>query len=298
MARASKQRLSLVERQQKLLEDQGFSKPKATSSNGNETSAMGRSSPMISVSASFLERQEALLVKTGRLNATPSSRSAITAGMVDEGEMGDVQSVADSVASRFSRAPSIHPSVSGSMVSLGCSETTIGAGDDTGYWDFQHRVCGKEDLGRQCRECKQPFTTLGEPITERRGARISMRYHASCFSGFADPRSQSRSSHHEGRLAGSQMDAAPIGKAGTKMRTSKHFEEAGRVASSVGGKLGSQIAMGHNSFGAKSSKGKLAPEPQRGPGGFTAEQLADHEQRTHQRSLESIDEVGGTDVAQ
>ena len=50
----------------------------------------------------------------------------------------------------------------------------------------------KKDLGHTCRECRRPFTTIGEPLTERRGARISNRYHAECFSGFADPRSQVR----------------------------------------------------------------------------------------------------------
>merc|ERR1719174_2995475 len=102
-----------------------------------------------------------------------------------------------------------------------------------------------------------PFTMIGEPITERRDARISTRYHAACFSGFADPRSQTRSSHHEGHLAGSQLGAAPMIKCGTKMRTSCHFEGAGasdrRSDSSVGGKFGGAMAMGSNSFGSKSS---------------------------------------------
>merc|ERR1719359_1129869 len=110
---------------------------------------------------------------------------------------------------------SVHPSVA---LSVGCSEATVGAGDDTRYWDFQHRRVEKKDLGHKCRECRRPFQTIGEPLTERRGARVSMRYHGECFSGFADPRSQSKSSHFEGRLAGTQMEAAPTNKAGSKMR--------------------------------------------------------------------------------
>ena len=54
------------------------------------------------------------------------------------------------------------------MVSSACSESTIGAGDDTAYWDFQHRVVTRTDLGHTCRECRLPFVDLGEPITERR----------------------------------------------------------------------------------------------------------------------------------
>ena len=64
-------------------------------------------------------------------------------------------------------------------------------------------------MGHTCRECRQPILKVGEPITERRGARISSRYHAACFSGFADPRSQLRSSFHEGHLSGTQLEAAP-----------------------------------------------------------------------------------------
>jgi len=103
-------------------------------------------------------------------------------------------------------------------------------GDDTGYWDYKHReatrssealvlalalsialrliravavalaltptrtliptLTTRSDLGHNCRECRGPFRAIGEPMTERRGARLTMRYHAECFSGFADPRSQ------------------------------------------------------------------------------------------------------------
>ena len=45
----------------------------------------------------------------------------------------------------------------------------------TGYWDYQHRECTKKDLGHTCRECRRPFNRIGEPLTERRGARTSSR---------------------------------------------------------------------------------------------------------------------------
>ena len=164
-----------------------------------------------------------------------------------------------SVASRASLAPSLHPSMAGTAISESCHPDTIGAGDDTLYWDYHHRAVEKSDLGHKCRECKRPFQRLGEPMTERRGARVSMRYHAACFSGFADPRSQLGSSTHSGKLAGTQLDAAPTGKAGPKMRTSSHFDSGGRpherTPGGSAGKSGMGLTMGSNGFGAKSSRG-------------------------------------------
>lgn len=208
-------------------------------------------------------------MKTGRANAARASRTVVP--LEEDSELGEEDT--KSVGSR--KAPSVHPSVGG--VSLGLSESTIGAGDDTAYWDYQHRQVEKKDLGHKCHECKQLFKQIGDPLTERRGARISMRYHGECFSGFADPRSQARSSHHEGNLAGTQLDAAP-GQVTSKMRTSKHFDQGGRIAPSIGGgiggKFGALMSLGHGGFGTKSSKGKV---PERAPGGFTEEQLAAHD---------------------
>ena len=203
------------------------------------------------------------------------------------------------MASRVSRAPSLHPSMAGTTISMACSEYTIGAGDDTGYWDFQHRTVEVKDLGHRCRECKQPFRHLGDPLTERRGARVSMRYHAECFSGYADPRSQASSSHHTGHLAGTQFDAAPMRKAGSKMRTGSHFTGGGgnksglargkgaytgtakvKVAVGAGGRQNDKIAafMGNNHFGAGSSKGKGVLQQPLGPaGGLTEADLKQHD---------------------
>jgi len=198
--------------------------------------------------------------------------------------MGEEETDQDGVSERgsvASKAPSFHPSVGQS--SVGLSESTIGAGDDTAYWDFQHRKVEKKDLGHKCFECKEAFRSIGAALTERRGGRVSMRYHGECFSGFADPRSQARSSHHEGRLAGSQLEAAPVGTT-SKMRTAKHFDQGGRVAAGIGGKFGTLMSMGHNSFGSKSSKGQVHV-PQRAPGDLTEEQLA-----AHNEHLEAISE--------
>jgi len=139
----------------------------------------------------------------------------------DDHDEGDDGTKSMGGRSMMSHAPSLHPSMAGSVVSMACSEVTIGAGDNTGYWDYLHRKTIKADLGHTCRECKLPFNALNEPITERRGARTSLRYHAECFSGFADPRSQASSSMHTGNLRGTQFEAAPRSKAGSKMRASK-----------------------------------------------------------------------------
>ena len=235
------ERLTLAQRQQKLLEERGFSKPQG-----------GRS-------ADFNARMDRHLQVTGRTNAVGSSRQKAQL-LLDDGDASAADDSA-SVYSRFSHAPSLHPSVAGSVMSEACHSETIGAGDATAYWDYQHRGAERPDLGHNCKECRLPFTTIGEPLTERRGARISMRYHAACFSGYADPRSQVGSSHHVGRLSGTQLDAAPGTKAGGKMRTAQHFDSGGakRTLQSGGGggsgKTGMGLVMGSNGFGAKSSRG-------------------------------------------
>mmetsp|Transcript_14657 Transcript_14657/g.33659 ORF Transcript_14657/g.33659 Transcript_14657/m.33659 type:complete len:119 (-) Transcript_14657:450-806(-) len=102
------------------------------------------------------------------------------------------------------------------------TNANVGAGNDTEYWDFVHRKVERTDLGHRCRECKQPFDRLGEPLTERRGARVSLRYHTKCFSGYKDPRSQSMSSAYVGTLSGTQSSQAPTSRT-SKMRTGSHF---------------------------------------------------------------------------
>uniref|UniRef100_A0A7S1CF73 Uncharacterized protein n=1 Tax=Bicosoecida sp. CB-2014 TaxID=1486930 RepID=A0A7S1CF73_9STRA len=297
-------------------------------------------------SAGFMARQEAALLRSGRANATSLSRveeplEEVEVDDDDDDDVGDdVGELSDdgrsgrsgggggggssrlrgrgagaaSVASRASRAsyaPSLHPSVAGhTVVSMACSEATIGAGDATGYWDFAHRSVERSDLGHRCRECKMPFTAIGEPLTERRGARVSMRYHAECFSGYADPRSQAGSSHHVGHLAGSQLAAAPSDKAGSKMRTTQHFDgqrgvsarrdvaaatgRSGGVGGAGGGGVvavgsdrmsgaaGKIAGFGSNSFGARSAKGTgmaAAAAAESGGGGLTEAQLRAHERR-------------------
>lgn len=269
-------RISLVERQQKLLEEKGFSKPQAQQPQSTyAANYVTRVQPQ-----NFQARQEAHLAKTGRGNATAASRRAASLPNLDDDDAGDADDGRSAGGrSVASHAPSLHPSMAGSVMSMACSETTIGAGDDTTYWDFQHRTVQKKDIGHMCRECRQPFTKVGEPLTERRGARTSMRYHAECFSGFADPRSQVRSSHHEGTLSGTQMDAAPAGRF-SKMRTDTHFEQGGRIAvpGGMGGKFGAQMGLGSNSFGSKSSKGTGVAQPRRAPGGMTESQLKQHDE--------------------
>ena len=131
---SSGKRLTLVQRQQMLLEERGFSKPKTTTS--------------------FAQRQDAHLQKTGRTNAVGASRKKAEV-LIDNEDEVDQGDDAVSVFSRYSHAPSLHPSMAGSMMSEACHPETIGAGDDTQYWDFQHRAVEKHDLGHRCRECRQ-----------------------------------------------------------------------------------------------------------------------------------------------
>ena len=183
--RPKKKRLSLLERQQKLLQEKGFSKPrpkakeKPTAQGGARTARRATAGRRNSAghSAAFVKRQERRLLQEGRYNAAASSRRKVSM-QDDDGDDDEAEEEEDeaggagakSVASRASRAPSMHPSVAYSMA---CSETTIGAGDETGYWDYQHRVVEKKDLGHRCRECRKPFRRIGDPLTERRGARTS-----------------------------------------------------------------------------------------------------------------------------
>eukprot|EP01052_Picozoa_sp_SAG31_P018306 SAG31_NODE_1292_length_8967_cov_2.998985_7_plen_233_part_00 len=142
----AKPRLSLVERQQQLLEQKGFSKPKATSTDVaakcRQQSHYGKNQ------TAFFARQERHLEQSGRrLNATASSRRAVPLGDDSLDQLLDNHDDNASIAasSVASRAPSLHPSVVGSVASA-CSESTIGAGDETEYWDFQHRVVTRADL--------------------------------------------------------------------------------------------------------------------------------------------------------
>eukprot|EP01052_Picozoa_sp_SAG31_P018307 SAG31_NODE_1292_length_8967_cov_2.998985_8_plen_167_part_00 len=136
-----------------------------------------------------------------------------------------------------------------------------------------------------------------------KGARIASRYHAECFSGFADPRSQASGSHHVGPLAGSQFIAAPSAKAGGKMRTTTHFDSGGNRRSSrraadgglSAGKLAGGIGAGHNSFAkGNSSKGEVPRVRAPAPGGFTMAMLAEHDaqQAKMQKEQQPVAEHG------
>jgi hypothetical protein len=48
---------------------------------------------------------------------------------------------------------------------------------DADYWSFMYRGAQPKDVGHQCRECKGAISFVGEPIVERRGARLQLRYH-------------------------------------------------------------------------------------------------------------------------
>jgi hypothetical protein len=88
-------------------------------------------------SSGFVQRSEAHLARHGRANAASLSR--VAEPMLDVGEVEDGDEVDDdggrSTMSKVSRAPSVapslHPSMAGSVRSMACSEVTVGAGDRT-----------------------------------------------------------------------------------------------------------------------------------------------------------------------
>jgi hypothetical protein len=93
------------------------------------------------------------------------------------------------------------------------------------YWKSQKRKTLARDIGHKCRECGAPFAKVGDGLVMRRGGRIELRYHAACFSGSDDPRSQPSSSFsaaEQKRLKVSLPDAAPQ-LPFRKMRTSSQF---------------------------------------------------------------------------
>ena len=65
------------------------------------------------------------------------------------------------------------------------------------YWTIGYTIMQR--YGHNCRECHQAITK-GEKIIYRDGRRIRLMYHVNCFSGTADPRTQSGSSFNEGRM--------------------------------------------------------------------------------------------------
>jgi hypothetical protein len=262
--------------------------------------SMGPSRQAHRHSTGFSQRMDSHLTRKGYTNATSASRIAQPVpgdGVSDSDDELDPEGMSGGVSvggrSAASYAPSLHPSVA-STFSAACSESTIGAGDDTGYWDYRHREVAIKDLGHKCRECKLPFRKMGEPMTERRGARTSMRYHAECFSGFADPRSQNSSSMHVGKLAGTQMGAAPTKKAGSKMRTGQHFE--GGLSDKLsegggGGKIAAAFLGGSSGFGADSAKksGGVMVVPARP--GLSISQLEEHNKNIQQQEHQQQNEI-------
>ncbi len=100
--------------------------------------------------------------------------------------------------------------------------TTTKSSSSTIYWATATRLCEPRDVGHQCRECKQPFTKVGEILGIRRGGRIELRYHEKCLSHDADPRTQEQSSFRTTKNGATVSNEAPKNMF-RKMRTSSHF---------------------------------------------------------------------------
>lgn len=61
-----------------------------------------------------------------------------------------------------------------------------------------------------------------EPIAVRDGRKIRLMYHEACFSGHSDPRTQQKSSAHEGRVSHVISSSAPKQKGYGKWSTSSY----------------------------------------------------------------------------
>ena len=125
-------RLTLVQRQQQLLEECGFSKPKP---NQQPKLSFASDGPPLTIKAERPGNRPPPLLQRRR-----KCRRYRFGMEADDGTDG-----AASSATRFSCAPSLHPSMANATVRWH-APVTIGAGDDTAYWDFQHRCAEKSDM--------------------------------------------------------------------------------------------------------------------------------------------------------
>jgi hypothetical protein len=87
-------------------------------------------------SLAFVQRNEEHLARHGRANAASLSRVAepmLDVGGADDDDVDDdgARSTMSKVSRAPSVAPSLHPSMAGSVRSMACSEVTVGAGDRT-----------------------------------------------------------------------------------------------------------------------------------------------------------------------
>lgn len=90
------------------------------------------------------------------------------------------------------------------------------------YWTVSSGVANY--TGHTCRECRRTIF-VNTPICVRDGRKIRLFYHASCFSGDSDPRTQPQSSIL--RWEGGLSSRAPPGKGYGKWWTSGYGYEGG-----------------------------------------------------------------------
>ena len=91
------------------------------------------------------------------------------------------------------------------------------------YWTVSGGVA---DRIYMCRECKE-IIHRGSKIACRDGRKIRLTYHAECFSGESDPRTQLTSSFTEQRYRGAVTAAAPDTKGSGKWSTSSYGYQGG-----------------------------------------------------------------------
>ena len=93
------------------------------------------------------------------------------------------------------------------------------AGGDQLYWTVSYGV--SERMGMSCRECRGAIHK-GQRYVARDGRKIRLCYHLDCFSGEADPRTQSQSSYTTGSHGNIISNAAPECKGSGKWSVSHY----------------------------------------------------------------------------
>ncbi|KAJ3053574.1 hypothetical protein HK097_003951 [Rhizophlyctis rosea] len=80
------------------------------------------------------------------------------------------------------------------------------------YWTVSE---GPAVHAQTCRECRNTIYK-GQDVKVRSGRKIRLFYHPDCFSGSADPRTQSASSFHDPRYSNAIGSTAPKSKGAGK----------------------------------------------------------------------------------
>uniref|UniRef100_A0A0G4GTW4 PARP-type domain-containing protein n=1 Tax=Chromera velia CCMP2878 TaxID=1169474 RepID=A0A0G4GTW4_9ALVE len=111
------------------------------------------------------------------------------------------------------------------------------------YWTVSQGVAVRN--GHMCRECKS-YIFKGSSVIVRDGRKIRLFYHPQCFSGEADPRTQTHSSFQ--KFKGVTSEKAPLEKGRGKWSTTYGYNDA------AGGLTGGPLQNHTEKAGRETSK--------------------------------------------